>query len=439
MGDDLPDQSKNEELQDEESFAYAIQLCNSVVLSMALQSATELGVFEVLQKAGTDVKLSADEIASRLSCTNPDASKMLDRILALLASHSVINCSVLPDQHNFGSFHRFYTMAPVAKFFAPNSDGVSLGPLIALHHDKIFLDSWSQLKDAIREGGVPFNRVHGTHAFEYPSLDSRFNQVFNTAMINHTTIVMKKVLECYKGFDEVKRLVDVGGGLGVNINLITSKYPHIQGINFDLPHVIQHAPSYPGIEHVGGDMFESVPKADAIFMKATGFPNTLLVNRSADCQLKEKRGSKDYSFCLRFTLAVIIGKFREYGCFLKLPFSPMPAVGVDKLLKVACAVAPHWILHDWSDEQCLKLLKNCYDAIPDDGKVIVLEAVLSIIPENNAAWKFAAQSDVLMMTQNPGGKERTEQEFMDLANGAGFSGIRYECYVHTFWVMEFFK
>ncbi|MCI00662.1 caffeic acid 3-O-methyltransferase, partial [Trifolium medium] len=47
---DLPE-SKNEELEDEESFAYAIQLCNSVVLSMALQSATELGVFEVLQKA----------------------------------------------------------------------------------------------------------------------------------------------------------------------------------------------------------------------------------------------------------------------------------------------------------------------------------------------------------------------------------------------------
>jgi caffeic acid 3-O-methyltransferase len=138
---DLPE-SKNEELQDEESFAYAIQLSNSVVLSMALQSATELGVFEILQKAGTDVQLSADDIASRLSCTNPDAPKMLDRILALLASHSVINCSVLPDQHNLGSFHRFYTMAPVAKFFAPNSDGVSLGPLIALHHDKIFLDSW---------------------------------------------------------------------------------------------------------------------------------------------------------------------------------------------------------------------------------------------------------------------------------------------------------
>ncbi|KAL5061367.1 hypothetical protein RYX36_032971 [Vicia faba] len=259
-----------QELQDEESFAYAVQLSNSVVLSMALQSATELGIFQVLQNSDSDSPLSPDEIASRLSCTNPEAPKMLDRILALLASHSVLNCSVVPDQQNLGSFHRLYSITPVAKFFAPNSDGVSLAPLIALHHDKVFFESWSQLKDSIREGGIPFNRVHGTHAFEYLSLDSRFNQVFNTAMVNHSTLIMKKVLEGYRGFEEVKRLVDVGGGLGISINLITSKYPHIKGINFDLPRVIEHAPSYPGVEHVVGDMFESVPKADAIFMKVSG-------------------------------------------------------------------------------------------------------------------------------------------------------------------------
>lgn len=74
-------------------------------------------------------------------------------------------------------------------------------------------------------------------------------------MVNHTTIVMKKILECYKGFEEIKRLVDVGGGLGININLITSKYPHIKGINFDLPHVIEHAPSYPGMTFVQVCMF----------------------------------------------------------------------------------------------------------------------------------------------------------------------------------------
>ncbi|GAY69586.1 hypothetical protein CUMW_288860 [Citrus unshiu] len=44
-----------------------------------------------------------------------------------------------------------------------------------------------------------------------------------------------------------------------------------------------------------------------------------------------------------------------------------------------------------------------------------------------------------MMTQNPGGKERTKHEFMTLATGAGFSGIRFECFTCNLWVMEFYK
>ncbi|WJX93488.1 hypothetical protein P8452_75006 [Trifolium repens] len=365
LGKSSEERREEQELDDEESFSYAIHLANSIVLPMALQSATELGVFDVLQKAGKGAQLSAEEIADRLSCNNPDAPKMLDRILALLASHDILKCLVFQDQEKLGSFHRLYSMTPVAKFFSPNSDGVSLGPLLSLTQDKVFLASWSELNNAIREGGVPFDRVHGTHAFEYPSLDSRFNQVFNKAMINLTKIVMKNVLESYKGFKDIKRLVDVGGGLGVNINLITTKYPQIKGINFDLPHVIQSAPSYPGVEHVGGDMFESVPKGDAIFMKC--------------------------------------------------------------------------MLHGWSDEQCLKLLKNCYDAIPNDGKVIVLEALIPIVPENSDTAKYTSELDVLMMTQSPGGKERTKQEFIDLATRVGFSGIRFECFVCNISVMEFFK
>ncbi|KAI9076801.1 hypothetical protein K1719_041217 [Acacia pycnantha] len=91
------------------------------------------------------------------------------------------------------------------------------------------------------EGGTAFNRVHGTHAFEYLRLDSRFNDIFNEAMVIQTSLVMNKILESYKGFgNNITRLVHVGVVLGLlySLNLITSKYPHIQGINFDLPHVI---------------------------------------------------------------------------------------------------------------------------------------------------------------------------------------------------------
>ncbi|XP_058774360.1 esculetin O-methyltransferase-like [Vicia villosa] len=131
-----------QDLEDEESFSHAIQLCSSTVLPMALQSATELGVLDVLLKAGNDAQLSADEIASRLSCTNLDAPKMLDRILALLASNSILKCFVLQDEEKLGSFRRLYSMAPVARFFARDSDGVSLGPLLSLIQDKVFLASW---------------------------------------------------------------------------------------------------------------------------------------------------------------------------------------------------------------------------------------------------------------------------------------------------------
>ncbi|KAL4299566.1 hypothetical protein AHAS_Ahas17G0113700 [Arachis hypogaea] len=105
------------------------------------------------------------------------------------------------------------------------------------------------------------------NVFEYANIDPRFNEVFNKAMLTSSTISMKRILDVYKGFDHINKLVDVGGGLGATLNLITSKYPNIQGVNFDLPHVIENAPIYAGVEHIGGDMFESVPNGDAIFIK----------------------------------------------------------------------------------------------------------------------------------------------------------------------------
>ncbi|XP_054799558.1 cathecol O-methyltransferase 1-like [Prosopis cineraria] len=351
--------------QDEESFSCAM-LATSTAISMAMQTSVELGVFDVIHRAGPCTEISAAEIASEVSCKNPEAASALDRLLHLLASHSVLRCSVIVDENGgSGCYRRLYSLSPVAKFFVRNADGASLGPFIELAQDKVFLDSWSQLKDAILEGGISFNRVHGSQMFEYVRMDSRLNHAFDKGMMNHSTIVMNKVLESYQGFGDITRLIDVGGGVGITLKLITSKYPHIEGINFDLPHVIQHAPPFPGVEHVEGDMFESVPGRDAIFMK--------------------------------------------------------------------------WILHDWSDERCLKLLKNCHDAIPKDRKVIVVEAVLPVGSETSAAAKGITQFDVMMLTYCPGGKERTKHEFMKLATLAGFRGIRFDCSVRNLWIMEFFK
>ncbi|GJU56857.1 desmethylxanthohumol 6'-O-methyltransferase-like protein [Tanacetum coccineum] len=84
-------------------------------------------------------------------------------------------------------------------------------------------------------------------------------------------------------FDELKgTLDDIGGDIRVAINKIVNAYPHLKGINFDMPHVISTAPSYKGVTHVEGDMFKAIPSANSIFLKTRsgfdGYRRVLRVN-----------------------------------------------------------------------------------------------------------------------------------------------------------------
>ncbi|CAL9069011.1 tricetin 3',4',5'-O-trimethyltransferase-like [Musa acuminata AAA Group] len=350
--------------EDEEACLYAMQLLGGSVLGMTLKAAVELKLLETIVRAGPGAVLSPSEIAAQLSTDNPQAAVMVDRILRLLAAFRVVSCTV--EAGDGGRASRKYGAAPVCKYLTKNEDGVSIAALGLADHDKVLMESWYYLKDAVLEGGIPFDKAYGMTAFEYPGTDARFNQVFNEGMRNHSTIFTRKLLQKYRGFDDVKVLVDVGGGTGGTLRLITSEHPHIKGVNFDLPHVISDAPPSPGVEHVSGDMFESVPtEGDAIFMK--------------------------------------------------------------------------WILHDWSDEHCLKLLKNCWRALSEDGKVIVMENVMPVVPKPTPQAQNACVSDLVMLAYNPGGRERTEEEFQDLAREAGFLGFKFTYVFAGSWVIEFTK
>lgn len=98
-----------------------------------------------------------------------------------------------------------------------------------------------------------------------------------------------------------------------------------------------------------------------------------------------------------------------------------------------------WILHDWSDEHCTKILKNCHKALPDIGKVIVLDAIVPVNPDSSHMARCVAQVDLIMLANNPGGKERTEQEFKSLAKAAGFSGFKGNYISATTWAIELTK
>jgi SAM-dependent methyltransferase len=73
------------------------------------------------------------------------------------------------------------------------------------------------------------------------------------------------------------------------------------------------------------------------------------------------------------------------------------------------------VLHDWSDEQALKILGNCRQAIAPEGKLLIIETVL---PEGDAPH-HAKLMDLLMLTVT-GGAERTADEFARLLTAADF-------------------
>lgn len=82
-------------------------------------------------------------------------------------------------------------------------------------------------------------------------------------------------------------------------------------------------------------------------------------------------------------------------------FKEVPAGGDIYLLK--------FILHDWSDEECVRILRNCGRAMAAGGRVLVVE---SIIPPGNDPH-FAKTLDIIMMV-NLNGRERSEAEFETL-------------------------
>jgi len=73
------------------------------------------------------------------------------------------------------------------------------------------------------------------------------------------------------------------------------------------------------------------------------------------------------------------------------------------------------IIHDWTDEQSVQILNNCRKVIPNNGRLLIIEAVIPTGNERCLAMDF----DMVMLTF-PGGIERTEEEYRFLLEHAGF-------------------
>ncbi|MFJ5262224.1 methyltransferase [Streptomyces sp. NPDC088387] len=81
------------------------------------------------------------------------------------------------------------------------------------------------------------------------------------------------------------------------------------------------------------------------------------------------------------------------------------------------------VLHDWTDERAVTILRNCREVLPPDGRVLIVEPVLPEIVDTHAE-AHATDDGVtylsdLNMLVNVGGRERTRADFEALCEAAG--------------------
>jgi hypothetical protein len=88
-------------------------------------------------------------------------------------------------------------------------------------------------------------------------------------------------------------------------------------------------------------------------------------------------------------------------------FAEVPSGGDAYIMK--------FIIHDWDEQRALAILKNIHRAMPDGGKLLLVE---TLVPEINEP-SFAKLMDVHMMVMT-GGRERTAAEYAALFAAAGF-------------------
>ncbi|KAM6572815.1 hypothetical protein CsatA_016895 [Cannabis sativa] len=339
----------------------------SFVDSMALKCAVELRIADIIHSQ--DCPISLTQIASKI-ITNSHNSPMissspdnnnnnnnntmlyLNRIMTSLVRKKIFTAQYDHDQNNNQTV-LYYGVTSKSRWLLRDSKP-SLAPLILMENHPIQMAPWHFFSHIIKDqegSATAYEKAHGCGIFELASVNGELNKIFNDGMACLGEMVMGAILPAYDVFGCMGSLVDVGGGIGGDLAEIVKSLPHIKGINFDLPHVTATAPESNGVTHVAGNMFESVPSADAIFIK--------------------------------------------------------------------------WVLHDWCDEECVKILRNCRKAIPEkNGKVIIVEIVLKDSSQNKENDDVFDETrmifDMVMMAHTCRGKERTEFEWKKLLEEAGF-------------------
>ncbi|XP_016483175.2 trans-resveratrol di-O-methyltransferase-like [Nicotiana tabacum] len=314
--------------------------------SMALNCAIHLGIPDIIHNHRKPITLP--ELVSALKLPS-SKSIGIYRLMRLLA-HSGFFATAKIDEN---SETEGYILTTPSRLLL-KSEFPNLSPCVRVMIDPIVVTPWQLMLEWFHnknEEATAFETAHGVPMWEFCAQNPRFDKDFNEGMASDSQMMRLVVKDCKEVFEGMNSLVDVGGGIGIIAKTIFEAFPHLKCTVLDLQHVVANMPQSENLSYVGGDMFQSIPHADAILLKH--------------------------------------------------------------------------VLHSWRDEDCVKLLKKCREAVAENeegrkGKVLIIDMILNRNEEEPDMTEVKLMFDMWMAMVFTA-KERTEEEWGKLFLEAGFT------------------
>jgi hypothetical protein len=229
------------------SFAL-FQMITGKFVSRAVYAAARLRLADLLA--------DGPRTAAELAASTGNHAPSLQRLLRALAGLGVL-ATVSGGEPRFA-------LTPVGELLrdTPGSLRAMTLWICDPRHDR----AWDEIFHSLATGEPGFDQAYGMPVFDHFARDPDFAAIFNDAMTSLSATTHPAVVAAYD-FSGLHLLVDVGGGHGSLLSGILAAHPHLSGIVYDLPQVIEGtraALAAAGLEGrcraEGGSFFERVPE-----------------------------------------------------------------------------------------------------------------------------------------------------------------------------------
>jgi len=251
-----------------------------------------------------------------------------------------------------------YTLTPAGELLQSEHPGSLRHALLMLNEET--KDAWRAVgTDSLKSGISGFKQRYGKEFWEWHSAAAREPKMaqFDAAMRGFSHEIAGSLLLDWAPPAPNATVCDIGGSMGHMVAAMVSSYPELKGVVFDLPQVAKRAET--NLESLG----------------------------------------------LSARVSTLGGSFLE----------PLPSA-----LSSCDAFYLKFILHDWEDAVCVKILKNIAAVAKPGASIVSTDCMLGVHGPNMEMTK--RMMDINMMASNPtGARERTWEQYKALFAQAGIA------------------